>query len=104
MMLGRSVAALAVVLALAGGASAAATPVRTSLGLVEGVHEDGVTVYKGVPFAAPPVGALRWRPPQPARPWKGVRRADAYPKRCIQRGTTSACPVRAIRPARTAST
>jgi para-nitrobenzyl esterase len=92
MRLGRQVAALAAVLVVAGGASAAAAPVRTSLGLVEGVQEDGVTVYKGVPFAAPPVGELRWRPPQPARPWTGVRRADAYPRRCMQEGNDFGLP------------
>jgi para-nitrobenzyl esterase len=91
-MLRRTVAALVAVLVVAGGASAAAAPVRISLGLVEGVQEDGVTVYKGVPFAAPPVGELRWRPPQPARPWQGVRRADAYPKRCMQVGNDFGLP------------
>jgi para-nitrobenzyl esterase len=43
-----------------------------------------VRVYKGVPYAAPPVGALRWRPPQPAVPWSGVRRADEFGPCCQQ--------------------
>jgi para-nitrobenzyl esterase len=42
-------------------------------GLVQGTSEDGLTVYKGIPFAAPPVGDLRWRAPQPAAKWEGVR-------------------------------
>jgi para-nitrobenzyl esterase len=65
---------------------ARAEPIRTDKGLVEGVIEDGVGVYKGVPFAAPPVGDLRWRPPQPAKAWTGVLEADAYKPRCMQVG------------------
>ena len=40
--------------------------------------EEGLAVYRGVPFAAPPVGDLRWRPPQPAAKWDGVRAADKF--------------------------
>ncbi|HLW74177.1 MAG TPA: carboxylesterase family protein, partial [Gammaproteobacteria bacterium] len=46
-----------------------AAPVKTEGGMVEGAAQDGVLVYKGIPFAAPPVGALRWRDPQPVVPW-----------------------------------
>ena len=53
--------------------------VMTEYGLVEGVTEKDLTVYRGIPFAAPPVGDLRWRPPQPARAWDGVR--DAFAQR-----------------------
>jgi para-nitrobenzyl esterase len=52
--------------------------VMTATGLVQGVVEKDLTVYKGIPFAAPPVGDLRWRPPQPAAKWKGVRAADKF--------------------------
>ncbi|MEP7383164.1 MAG: carboxylesterase family protein [Gemmatimonadota bacterium] len=45
----------------------------------------GVRAYKGIPFAAPPVGADRWRPPQPAAKWKGVRKATSFGPRCMQR-------------------
>ena len=48
-------------------------PVMTEYGLVQGVAEKDLTVYRGVPFAAPPIGELRWRPPQPAAKWEGVR-------------------------------
>nr|MBO2515068.1 carboxylesterase [Gammaproteobacteria bacterium] len=53
-------------------------------GVVEGVTADGVTSFKGIPFAAPPVGELRWRAPQPLTPWDGVRRADAFGPSCMQ--------------------
>jgi para-nitrobenzyl esterase len=63
---------------------AAAAPVRTAEGLLEGVQQGDVIVYKGVPFAAPPTGELRWRPPQPVKSWTGVRKADASAPGCIQ--------------------
>ncbi len=53
-------------------------PVMTEYGLVQGSSEDGLTVYRGIPFAAPPVGELRWRPPPPAARWVGVRQATAF--------------------------
>ena len=64
----------------------AATPVKTSGGLVEGVASaDGkVTAYLGIPFAAPPVGDLRWQAPQPAPKWSGVRKAATFGARCMQ--------------------
>jgi para-nitrobenzyl esterase len=60
-------------------------PVRVDTGLLSGVTDSaGVTAYLGVPFAAPPVGPLRWRPPQPAAQWKGVRAVDHYGASCMQ--------------------
>ncbi len=47
-------------------------------GTVEGVVKDGIASFKGIPFAAPPVGDLRWRSPQPVKPWEGVKKADSY--------------------------
>jgi para-nitrobenzyl esterase len=47
-----------------------------------------MTVYKGVPFAAPPIGKLRWREPQRVAMWNGVRRADAYAAACMQKGVS----------------
>jgi para-nitrobenzyl esterase len=78
----RPAAPLAAVLALA--ATLGAAPVRTESGLVSGVAAGGVVSWKGIPFAAPPVGDLRWREPRPAAPWKGVRPADAYAHDCMQ--------------------
>ena len=53
-------------------------------GRVEGVRADGVTSFKGIPFAAPPVGNLRWRAPQPVIPWPGIRKADHFAPGCMQ--------------------
>jgi len=59
-------------------------PVRTQAGLVQGTSENGLTVYLGIPFAAPPVGDLRWRAPQPPLPWTETRTADKFAPACIQ--------------------
>jgi para-nitrobenzyl esterase len=68
--------------------SAAVTePVRVENGLVAGVPGlfPEVRVFKGIPFAAPPIGELRWRAPKPAANWDGVRKADAFSANCMQR-------------------
>jgi len=59
---------------------------RVAEGLLAGAEaaDPGVTVFKGVPFAAPPVGDLRWRAPQPPAAWPGVRKADAFAASCMQ--------------------
>ncbi len=59
-------------------------PVKVEGGLVQGTSEDGLTVYTGVPFAAPPVGDLRWRAPQPAAKWEGTRQAVKFGRSCVQ--------------------
>jgi para-nitrobenzyl esterase len=69
-------------------APASADTTRTDDGLVQGVEADGIVVYKAIPFAAAPVGALRWRQPQPAQPWSGVRRADNFAPACMQSGVS----------------
>ena len=58
--------------------------VRVDGGQLQGVVEDAVISYKGIPFAAPPVGDLRWRPPQPAVQWTGVRQAAEFGADCMQ--------------------
>ncbi|MFP5230143.1 MAG: carboxylesterase/lipase family protein [Acidobacteriota bacterium] len=77
---------LALLLAPAAGAPAqsAAPQVKTDTGVVQGRHENGVLVFNGIPFAAPPTGQNRWRAPQPAAKWKGVRQATQYGPDCAQ--------------------
>lgn len=59
---------------------------RTASGVLEGVvsADEMVRTFKSIPYAAPPVGPLRWKPPQPVTPWKGVRKAVDYGPRCMQ--------------------
>jgi len=71
-------------LALLFAAPAAAQTVMTRSGAVSGVTQAGVTAFRGIPYAAPPVGPLRWRPPQPPAPWKGVRAASETGPACMQ--------------------
>jgi para-nitrobenzyl esterase len=61
-----------------------ATTVRTSKGELQGTAEGDIFVFRGIPFAAPPVGDLRFRAPRPAVPWKGVRDATRFASRAIQ--------------------
>jgi len=58
--------------------------VRTDRGLVQGKPAEGIRQWLGVPYAAPPVGALRWAAPQPAARWTGIRQATSYGGRCAQ--------------------
>jgi para-nitrobenzyl esterase len=58
--------------------------VRTADGLLQGVRQGDVIIYKGVPFGAPPVGELRWKAPAPVQPWTGVRKADVFGPGCLQ--------------------
>src|ERR1700761_1608051 len=97
----RSVAAGAAALALAvTGVAAAVAPsaaagataggggsgpvVATADGLLRGTTTAGTREFLGVPYAAPPVGNLRWRPPQPAARWRGVRAATSFAPHCPQ--------------------
>lgn len=58
--------------------------VKISNGALQGVIENNIAVFKGIPYAAAPVGALRWRAPQPVADWNDVRRADAFGAACFQ--------------------
>ena len=74
----------AVLLLAAVAAPVAAQQVATAEGRVRGIAEEGAEVFKGVPFAAPPVGEFRWRPPQPATPWQGVHDASRFGQYCMR--------------------
>ncbi len=58
---------------------------ETSSGKLRGSTENGVVSFKGIPFARPPVGELRWRPPQPVEPWSGERAAQQFGRSALQR-------------------
>jgi para-nitrobenzyl esterase len=66
------------------------TAVDVTGGTIEGVEQDGVFSYKGIPFVAPPVGDLRWKAPQPAEAWIGVRSVDTYARACMQDSSMAA--------------
>ena len=79
--------ALTFLFLIAGSAGVQADPVKIESGLVSGsaVGENrDVRVYKGIPYAAPPVGHLRWKPPQPVALWKDVRDCTEFGTACPQ--------------------
>lgn len=80
----RSIWLSAVLLAIGFGAHAVTDVVPVTGGLIRGTWDDGVRAYKGVPFAAPPVGDLRWQPPQPVEPWYGLHEASGFSDICPQ--------------------
>ena len=53
-------------------------------GRVAGVEANGIVSFKGIPFAAPPIGALRWKAPQPVHPWSGVKQTGSFGPGCVQ--------------------
>ncbi|WP_313513120.1 carboxylesterase family protein [Pseudomonas sp.] len=59
--------------------------ITTSCGQIEGASEGLLAVFRGIPYAAPPVGELRWRPPKPMPPWLGVRPAITFGAACLQK-------------------
>ncbi|HYZ21066.1 MAG TPA: carboxylesterase family protein [Rhodopila sp.] len=75
---------LLAILALAVPAHAAPPTAVTDTGLLSGGSGDGVTFFKGIPYAAAPVGALRWHAPEPPPAWQGTRDATAYGNDCMQ--------------------
>ena len=73
-------------IAAVSGVHAQDDPVRVEGGLIAGTRgaDTSIHVFKGISFAAPPVGAGRWMPPQPVTPWSGVRKTDAFSPMCMQ--------------------
>ncbi len=70
--------------AIVAAAALAAPVARIETGSLQGTTVDGVTAFKGVPYAAAPVGDPRWRGPQPAARWTGARDASAMGSDCVQ--------------------
>ncbi|MFM0616287.1 carboxylesterase family protein [Paraburkholderia nemoris] len=80
-----------------GGGGSSITPdptiAMTGGGAVQGAMTNGVIAYKGVPFAAPPVGSLRWQPPQPIAAWSGVRQTTSFGHDCMQANDPAVTPL-----------
>lgn len=72
-------------IALPAPVGAAIEQAHVSGGRVMGAIGNGVASFKGIPFAAPPIGPLRWKPPQPVIPWDGIKRADSFGLPCAQK-------------------
>jgi para-nitrobenzyl esterase len=83
---GRAAALLAAISLFSG--VAVASPILIDSGAVQGTRTNDIVVYKGIPYAAPPLGDLRWREPQPVTPWEGVRLADTFAPACLQKGVS----------------
>jgi para-nitrobenzyl esterase len=89
----RFVALLLVFLLLGATPPVGRKAIRIDAGLISGVTDStGTTAYLGIPFAEPPVGNLRWRPPQPVAPWDGIRVADHFGASCMQNELGSRLP------------
>jgi len=81
----RSAALLCTFLITALAAAPSDPEVSVTGGVIRGkLTSDGGTAFKGIPFAQPPVGDLRWREPQPVKPWEGVRNASEFQPACTQ--------------------
>ncbi|WP_084163995.1 carboxylesterase/lipase family protein [Olivibacter sitiensis] len=64
--------------------STSSPTVQTASGIVQGIRDGQIDVFKGIPYAAPPTGKFRWRPPQPVQSWQGVRDASKFCSDCAQ--------------------
>ncbi|MBW8735302.1 MAG: carboxylesterase family protein, partial [Asticcacaulis sp.] len=80
----RILLAAAAALCLPATALGAGPQVTLPQGTLEGITQYTIDSFKGIPYAAPPVGALRWRAPQAAAPWRGVRLVDRFAPDCMQ--------------------
>ncbi|MDB5476516.1 MAG: carboxylesterase [Phenylobacterium sp.] len=78
---------LTAALVVSADAAQAADTVKVAQGMLHGATAGQVTAFKGLPFAAPPVGELRWRPPAAPAAWKGVREATGFAPACMQMST-----------------
>lgn len=80
----RLIAATAILLVPMLGLGPSRPIVVTAEGAIAGVHRDGVSEFFGIPYAAPPIGSLRWQPPQPHAKWAGIREATSFVGGCVQ--------------------
>ena len=85
LMLAALLAGLGTLLAPGAVAADAAPRAATASGPLEGVRSDSLAVFRGIPYAAPPVADLRWRAPQPVPPWRDLRSAAAFGSACPQK-------------------
>jgi para-nitrobenzyl esterase len=85
---------LAVALASLPSAAAIQQPVKVKGGLISGnaSSDSSIAVFKGIPYAAPPVSDLRWRAPRPPAPWQGIRKTDQFSASCVQNIVTERKP------------
>src|ERR1700693_2934280 len=58
--------------------------VKTDNGILQGTQLSGISMFKGVPYAEPPIGDLRWKEPKPVKSWEGTRKADHFAARAMQ--------------------
>lgn len=96
-MMLRALLAVAALAAVAPAFAQSAPVVAAPSGAVSGTDEGDIRVFKGIPYAVPPVGAMRWRPPAPMQPWKTVRAATTFGPACVQPQTKT--PVSVYSPA-----
>jgi para-nitrobenzyl esterase len=68
----------------AGAATSSSPVVKVASGQIRGFYSRKLMIFRGIPYAAPPVGNLRWRPPRPVTRWKGIRAATEYGHDCMQ--------------------
>ena len=104
-ILARCASGLLLALATPMAAWAQAAPVATiETGPLRGAAADGIAIFRGIPYAAPPVGDLRWRAPQPAARWTEPRDATRFAATACRTGCPATSRTAASRRARTAST
>ena len=95
--MGTGLACLALLATAQARVAPASLTARVDGGTIRGAIERGVIAFKGIPYAAPPIGSLRWAPPQPVQPWTGVRLARRFGPDCAQRPTPGdSAPLRTL--------
>lgn len=94
----KSIAHSAVVIVFTAFACHAQLPVQVKVeaGLIRGTAENDLTVFRGIPFAAPPIGSLRWKAPQPVSNWDGVKEAFHFAASPMQGGNRPAGKARTV--------